>query len=58
MSEEAVASVRVQQEAGEDAVTFRFPPHPSVVFGLQPDLLTPRQVDRQAAGGHLQYVES
>lgn len=34
-------SVRVQQEAGEDAVTSRFSSHPSVVFSLQPNLLIP-----------------
>lgn len=42
-------SVRVQQEAGEDAVTSPVSSHPSVVFSLQPNFLIPGQVDRQAA---------
>ena len=46
--------MRVQQEAREDAVTSWFSSHPSVVFSLQPDLLTPGQVDRQAARRHLE----
>lgn len=50
--------MRVQQETREDAVTGRVSSHPSVVFSLQPNLLIHGQVDRQAAGRHLESVKA
>ena len=46
-----------QQEAREDAVPAGHSSHPAVIFGLQPNLLTLGQVDRQAAGRHLEPHE-
>lgn len=41
--------LRMQQKAGENAVAGRVPPHAYVELGLQPDLLIPGEIDREAS---------
>lgn len=50
-------SVRVKQEAREDAVSVSCPSHRSVVFSLQPNLLIFWHVHRQATRSHLGSAE-
>lgn len=46
-------TLRMQQEARENAVARWIPPHSCVDLGLQPDFFALGDVDRQTSGSHL-----